>query len=541
MRGQLLCLCFFVGLGAAYARGDDIILRDGTKRQGTIALSPAGAFTLADDPMADPAMWEFVRFPTKPAAFGTTFLKHRVHLANGEVFTAELVRVDETHLYTRTAWAADVAVPRGIVERITHAEGQLLLYDAFDDKQPTWKHTGDPTIADGQAQFTRRNAQLEHTLPKPCATGRLLLRVTPTRTQTRRLTFELAWRLAQSTMRVAVDIDSPEEALRVLAPDPPTFANTLKRTGTTGVLSIDFDPTSLNIFLDDQLLWAKTVALGELQEIRLFASGTGTERSIVDEVLLIQPAKGHVPPWADRTQDALRTSAGDELFGTIHEVTATGVRLKTKANSSAHRWPTFREWTFACRGTTAKTTQGEQVTVKLRSVGTDRDTLTGTLTEWNAKTFTLVHPVFGSRTIPRERLEEIRLLWFGQRVPVRTTPFHLGTHLAAGFPQLKPDGVRLAPTVSLDAPPQSWDLVIEAGSVDPKGTAVEVFVNNERIDTLNRHVDRHESTLRTYRLPVPVTAWRRGDNEIEVRLAQSTTNRTSVDLRHVHLELTQRR
>ena len=50
--------------------------------------------------------------------------------------------------------------------------------------------------------------------------------------------------------------------------------------------------------------------------------------------------------------------------------------------------------------------------------------------------------------------------------------------------------------------------------------------------------DRAGPEVRTYRLPVAAGAFRRGDNEVEVRLRPAATGKVSgVDVRAVRLEL----
>jgi hypothetical protein len=80
-------------------------------------------------------------------------------------------------------------------------------------------------------------------------------------------------------------------------------------------------------------------------------------------------------------------------------------------------------------------------------------------------------------------------------------------------------------------------VVIDAAQVSAIGTLVEASVNGERVGALNRLADRAEPVVRAYRLPA--RNWRRGENEIEVRLRPDESGKrvTGVDLRAVRLEL----
>jgi hypothetical protein len=74
--------------------------------------------------------------------------------------------------------------------------------------------------------------------------------------------------------------------------------------------------------------------------------------------------------------------------------------------------------------------------------------------------------------------------------------------------------------------------------VSRRGTPVEVRVNGERVGELNRLAGRAEPVVRAYRVPVAAGVWRRGDNEVELRLRPPADGRvTGIDLRAVRLEL----
>jgi hypothetical protein len=148
----------------------------------------------------------------------------------------------------------------------------------------------------------------------------------------------------------------------------------------------------------------------------------------------------------------------------------------------------------------------------------------------------LVHPVLGELTLPRDRVEEIRFLFHGRRIPVDDTPHHLGTKPAFGFAVPKPEGLKLVRTATI-AEPAAGFVVIDAAQVRRTGTPVEVQLNGESVGDLNRLADKAEPAVRSYRLPIAADKLRRGDNEIEVHLRPGDGAVTEVDLRGIRLEL----
>jgi hypothetical protein len=160
------------------------------------------------------------------------------------------------------------------------------------------------------------------------------------------------------------------------------------------------------------------------------------------------------------------------------------------------------------------------------------------VTAFDDKRLVLAHAVLGDLTIPRDRVEELRFRFRGRRVPVDATPHHLGTRPGFGFAVVKPEGLRFAKAVTVDAVPAEGFVAVEAAQVSGPGPPVEVLLNGERLGELNRSADRADHVVRAYRFPVPAGAWRK-DNEVEVRVRPPADGKRvpGVDLRAVRLEV----
>jgi hypothetical protein len=337
-----------------------------------------------------------------------------------------------------------------------------------------------------------------------------------------------------------IELTGPSERYIVTSNAKPDYEGKVRRDASTHRLTVEFDRDRLHVFLDDLVLWSQPTGPGELQGISLVAEGDGKELAIVDDVSIARTERPAEPrPWADLTADAVRSPVGDETFGLLTE----RFTLETKGRKHELAWPEIAEFTFRRGPVPENATAGEHVRVRIRSVDGNRDVLDGAVTTFDAKSLGLKHAILGDLTIPRERVEEIRLRFFGRRVPVDSSPHHLGTRPAFGFAVPKPEGLRFTKSVQLDAIPFAGFLVVDAANVDARGTIVEVLLNGELLGELNRLADRAEPVVREYRLPVPASGWRRRDNETEIRLRPTEPGGRvmGIDLRAVRLELHDRR
>jgi hypothetical protein len=213
--------------------------------------------------------------------------------------------------------------------------------------------------------------------------------------------------------------------------------------------------------------------------------------------------------------------------------------LDVRKRQLVHPWPDLSELTFRRGPIAEQPTTGEHVRVRVRTAEGLRDVLDGAVKRFDDKGLVLAHAVLGDLTIPRDRLEEIRLLFHGRRVPVDSTPHHLGSRPAFGFANPKPDGMRFSKSIKLDVLPAAGFVVVDAAQLSGSGTPVDVRWNSDRLGDLNRFADRAEPVVRIYRLPIPADALRRGESEIEISLRPNADGRrvNGVDVRAIRLEL----
>jgi hypothetical protein len=341
---------------------------------------------------------------------------------------------------------------------------------------------------------------------------------------------------------VLIELVGPGERYSVESPGKPEHEGRIKRENGARRVAVEFDRERLSIFVDELVLWTQKAGPGELRGIKVVASGDGNEAVTLDDIVVTIPQpRSESRAWADLTADAVRSPEGDETFGKIAAVGPAGVTLTVKDRKTSHAWPELSEFAHRRTAISERLTTGEHVRLRIRAADAARDIVAGAVQKMNDTTLVLDHPLLGELTIPRNRLEEIRLLFHGRSLPIDSTPRHLGTRPASGFAVPKPEGLRFVKTVSITPFPEKGFVVVDAARIAASGTPVEVRVNRESAGILNRLADRAEATVRSYRLPLPNITER--ECEIEIRLQPLEIGRrvTGVYLRGVRLELHDRR
>jgi hypothetical protein len=525
---------------ALAAYGDEAVRSDGSHVTGRLALDRERFVFRVSDRDEPVANLDRVRFATPAPSSSPILLWHQVRLAHGEVLTAEVRSLDDKALHVRTPWAEDLAIPRTAIDRVSLAGGRVVRFDAFSAGLGSWTKTGEPRVFEGELTFDKAGQAIESAVKPGVAAGRVGVAFRLASTINRRVSLELGFVRGGQSAAVRVELIGPGERYAVTASDQPEYVGKLKRESGSHRMTAEFDGGRLAIFVDDLVLWNRDAGPGELRSVKLVSEGDGTEPGVVTGVLVArtEPA-GEPRPWADLTADAVRSPDGDETFGTLRAVGPAGVTLEVKGKRLSLGWSDVAEFTFRRERLVETATAGEHVRVQLRAADESHDLLDGAVKAFGDKTLVLVHPVLGEVLLPRDRVEELRFLFHGRRIPVDTTPHHLGTKPAFGFAVLKPEGLKLVRKMTV-AEPAAGFVVIDAAHVRRAGTPIEVRVNGETIGELNRLADKTEPIVRSYRLPITADRLRRGDNEIEVRLRPGNRPVTGVDLRAIWLELAEK-
>jgi len=142
----------------------------------------------------------------------------------------------------------------------------------------------------------------------------------------------------------------------------------------------------------------------------------------------------------------------------------------------------------------------------------------------------LRHALLGELSFDRSRLHRLRPLLLGRRIELDYARRHLGdaNRLVPGIAPPRSEGPTLRRSFRLDAIPATARLAVTVhhlkGPADGIGPALErgelrteVFVNERRIDYLNRLVDRAVKEPQRLEIAIPTSALRIGENVVELR------------------------
>ncbi|HEX3146579.1 MAG TPA: hypothetical protein VHR66_00660, partial [Gemmataceae bacterium] len=463
-------------------------------------------------------------------------LWHQVHFGHGELVQVEIQQVHADRFDLRPAWTNFFDFPRTAIERVTGEPGwQPVVFDAFADGLAQWERSGEPRANGGRLLFNGDGQAIAKEFKLPLDAGRVSVNWQSAKTKTRRVHLILDF---QGEV-IRVELIGPDDRFVVATALKPDQAGKVRRELRQYALAAEFSRDGLTICIDDLVLWARAAGVKGLRSIRLESSGDGDEKAILNSVQVARPnANSASKPWADLTSDAVRAPEGDETFGSVRSANTAGIVFRVKDKEIPFAWPDVAEFAFRRDKVVEVKTVGEHVRLRVRSANGVRDVIEGAVAAYDGKLLRLEHSLLGLVHIPREQVEEIRFDFHGQRVPVDSMPRHLGSRPAFGFAVVKPEALRFAKSINVNAAAKETHVVVDAAQVDKNGAPAEVLVNGEVIGTLNRLADRGDQTVRSYRLSVPANLWRSGVNDLEVRVRPpegATVN--GIDLRAIRLEL----
>jgi hypothetical protein len=175
------------------------------------------------------------------------------------------------------------------------------------------------------------------------------------------------------------------------------------------------------------------------------------------------------------------------------------------------------------------TNDGAYVRVWLRTGLPQLDELEGILRALDDQKLVLRHALFGDLTFGRARLLQLRPLFHGRRIELDNARHHLGEagHVVPNLVPPRAEGPSLRHTFRMDAVPPSAQFVLTVHHLKPAadGGEIEVLVNGQRIDSLNRQAGRVVKDAVRTTVAIPVRVLRIGENTIELRQVPDATVR----------------
>jgi hypothetical protein len=549
----------------------EAIDNEGKSTQGALTATDGGrlAIEVAGKPFAVDHFAR-VRFPSADAPPLLRPLLHRVTLRDRQTTLGELLGVDRERLHLRTTWAEKLFIPRGAVERITYAPGwPPVVIEEFEQSPAGWALTGAEVIkgeaTSGQQSLTmtKGGQSARFHAAKPLADGRAAIRfLLPRQLPTDTWSAEWIFGQGEAARTVRIEFAGTGKDYRCSAPGRADYRGDIPRSAGWHRLEVEFTSHRLLVLIDDYVLWSgpRKAAPEPLAECRI-ACEAPADKAVTaavrfDDFVVSRPFAEPKPTEpGDFTQDDVVSLDGDETCGPIVELASLRIVQEGRADKQVHDWRSVREVLFRRGALVEQESNGDHVRLRLRAGGGQREEIEGAVVALDGDRLNLTHPFLGELTIPIARIDELRPLFRGRRIPIESSPRHLGRGMKGGFALAKGEGNTLRWQVKLDTP-TSAVLVIEVAHVageedgpDVKaalrrgGLRAEVSVNGRRIDHLNRHVDRSTWESVWARIPVPSEMLNAGTNIVELR--QTTDRETGrsgdCEVRGIRLEIPERR
>jgi hypothetical protein len=417
-----------------------------------------------------------------------------------------------------------------------------------------------PKAADAHAlRLPAGGASLTHRLDEPFAAGRLevAFRAGDAVAAGQQWFVDLTFQAQTGRETIRAVLGWAEESFAVESPRGPALAvQRVARSRGWHRLSVRFGPERTEVAVDGDALAHGKGPGGPLAEVRLAtyaAPGAADADGLagyLDDLRLLRSAEPFGALEADVTQDELRMTSGDQVFGRLLSADAEALRFDVDGRPVTFPWAEVSGVYLRREPSPGAPVEGLLVRAEWRSAPgndpRDLDAVEGALTGVSAKSLTVQTPYAGAVTVPRDRATRLTVQGRGRRVVIDPTAHHLGNDILATAPALdppQPEGTTLERTVTLpELPAGDAALVLDVLQVEGEAADLRfsadvkkgelrtnVKVNGEPFDYLNRHVTTRNEAPERIRLPIPPGLLRPGRNVIRFEQTGRANDPNDVD------------
>jgi hypothetical protein len=235
------------------------------------------------------------------------------------------------------------------------------------------------------------------------------------------------------------------------------------------------------------------------------------------------------------TQDEIRLTSGDQVFGQVGKGTAERVEARVDGRDVSFPWSEVAGLYLKRDAKVGAAVAGLLVRAEWRSAPGhdpgDSDQVEGALSAVEPGTISLATPYAGLLKIPRERMTRLKVLGRGVRLVIDPKAHHLGDEISTMPPVLdppQPEGGVLERAFDLPTVPDppAW-LVLDVVQVVGESSDVpfsalvkkgelrtNVSINGNPFDYINRYISSRNESPERIRLPIPKGALRVGRNVV---------------------------
>jgi hypothetical protein len=333
-----------------------------------------------------------------------------------------------------------------------------------------------------------------------------------------------------------------EESLAVETVGGPALAvQRLARTRGWHRLSVRFAADRCEVGVDGNELAHGKGFGGPVTEVRLATSSTGKSEppddlaTRIDDLRLVRFAEPIGELEIDASQDEVRLTGGDQVFGKVTEADSERVRVSVDGRDVSLEWSEVSGLYFRRDAAPGALVSGPLVELSWKSAPgndpRDLDRVEGALTDISPTVLTLATPFAGMLNVPRDRVTSLRLVGRGARLVLDNAAHHLGDSISTVPPLLdppQPEGGVLERSFEIDPLPDA-PVTIVVDVVQVVGEAAElpyaalikkgelrtnVSVNGSPFDYLNHYITTKNEVPERVRLTVPKKLLRNGKNLI---------------------------
>jgi hypothetical protein len=546
---------------AATARVETLERADGAKVVGRIEGDPAGGFRFvakgagAVTPLA-PGMT--VRFPGQGPSAAAGLPPFRVELGLGQRLSGRLLGLDAREVKLGDVDGdGKVTAARAGVDAVVQRPGEsLVLQDGFDALDTTrWAVVGEPEVVEepriagtGSLRIAAGGASLTHRLAEPFGSGRLEVAFHDPGTSAKGQQWfvDLTFRAADGPETVRVVLGWAEETLAVESTGGLALAvQRLARRPGWHRLAVRFGPEVSEVAVDGNELAHGKGFGGPLVEVRLASFGAVKEgdrapAGHLDDLRLVRFAEPVGGLETDVSQDEVRLTSGDQLFGEVRRADAERVALAIDGKDVSLSWGEVSGVYLRRAASPGAPVEGLLVRAEWRAApGTDpRDlnVIEGALVKIGPTELTVATPYAGTLAVPRARMTALAVLGRGLRLVIDPKAHHLGDEVSTTAPLLdppQPEGGVLERAFELpkvpsgaaflvldvvqvvgEAPDLQYSALVKKGEL-----RTNLKFNGEPFDYLNRYITTRNETPERVRIPIPRALVRAGRNVIRFEQA----------------------
>lgn len=478
----------------------------------------------------------------------------RVDLGLGQRLSGRLVSIDDRRLVLQdVVTSGELRVERAGVRSIVQRPGESVVFqDGFEAlDSAVWTVVGGPRAASERKlagasalRLPAGGASVTHALPAPVGSGRLETAFHDGgETAAGHAWFvDATFRCSEGpvTVRAVLGWSGPTLAVESTA-GPALAVQRLARAEGWHRLAVRFGGDRCEVSVDGNELAHGKGFDGPLVQVRL-ASTAGADAPPApavagwfDDLRLVRFAEPSGTPEVDVTQDEVRLTTGDQVYGQVVRAGPERTEARVDGRLVAFAWSETAGLYFRREARPGTPVSGLLARAEWRSASggdpEDVDAVEGALVAVSDASVRLETPYCGTLELARDRISTLRVTGRGHRLVVDPLAHHLGDEISNTPPLLdpaRPEGGVLERSFELPTPPTSpaWLVLDVLGVVGEGGDTpfsalvkkgelrTNVSINGAPFDNLNRFITTRNETPERIRIPVPKGLLKAGRNVV---------------------------